>query len=181
MTNALVSAPRLAPATADRIAVHIAKMMASMMAAKGGEFDSAVASDYVEAVRYCPEWAIAQVSEDFRFGRRGDGRFAPLPGEFGQAVNRLVDAERRKVSDRFAEDRQRAENEDRKAMLASRTDAQRERVRAAHERFKRSYEAHRATASDDAERQALRDDMNARMFARFDPETLTGGIDWSAK
>lgn len=86
---ATIDSKLLAPAKPEMASAHIAKMFANMFTAAGGAFTRAEAASYLEAVQGEPEWAIERASFEYRTGRRGDGKFAPRPGEFGKAVREI--------------------------------------------------------------------------------------------
>jgi hypothetical protein len=165
--NALVEKRTLSPAKTAEASMHIARLFATMMSPKGEEFTKVVAADYIAAVKGIPEWAIAETSEAYRFGRIGDGRFVPTPGEFAKHARSLFEDEARRAQDRRIRAKQAEEVRERQRMLQQRTPEQKARVQAAVERFKAKYEAERENDYDSPERVALRADMMARHDARF--------------
>lgn len=160
----------LTPAKAGMSSMHIAKLFASMMSPKGEEYAKAVASDYVEAVKGLPEWAVAETSEAYRYGRIGDGRFVPTPGEFAKHARSLFEEEARRVQDRRSREQQAEELRQRKAMLIERTPEEKARVRQMCEETKAKIKAAMVDDYNTADRVALRADMMARHDARFLPE-----------
>lgn len=172
---ATVGERSLQPAQAGQSSVHIAKMFAVMMSAKGGDFTKAIASEYVEAVKSFPEWAIAEVSESYRHGKYGDGRFVPLPGEFAAAVRRIVEHEARRAHERRQRAEEIANRKRRERMLERRTPEQRERVRRAHDMWKSSYEALRAENEIAQTRKATQAEMMQKHDKLFEREWRYGG------
>jgi hypothetical protein len=168
----LVPAKSLQPAPAAEASTTVAKMFAALLSPKGGDLSKAFAAEYLEAIRFEPIWAIQEVAWEYRTGRMGDGKFAPLPAEFGKQVRERSRRER----DRQAQDKAiREQIEARRAFeacQAAKTPEARERVRLAHERFKKHLKVQREESDEDKERQALRADMIQRLHARFDDEAI---------
>lgn len=165
--NALVEKRTLSPAKTAEASMHIAKLFTTMMSPKGEEFTKVVAADYIAAVKGIPEWAIADTSEAYRFGRIGDGRFVPTPGEFAKHARGLFEAEARRAQERRIRERQARELQERKEMLRQRTPEEKARVQKLVEETKAKIEANREDDYNSPERVALRADMMARHDARF--------------
>lgn len=173
--NALVEKRTLSPAKTAEASMHIAKLFATMMSPKGEEFTKVVAADYIAAVKGIPEWAIAETSEAYRFGRIGDGRFVPTPGEFAKHARGLFEDEARRAQDRRIRAKQAEEVRERQRMLQQRTPEQKARVQAAVERFKARYEAERVNDYDSAEREACRAYLMQSHDTKFKSSWQFGG------
>lgn len=115
----------LKPAPDYVVAKLIARLLLNTIMPNQGVFSEAIAAEYVEAVRGYPEFAIDKACEDYRHGRRGDGKFAPMPGELAIAVREIHKARVAEHATAVAEARERAQLRHRKT---TRTPEEIERV-----------------------------------------------------
>jgi hypothetical protein len=95
------------------LARYVARLLLNMVMPNGGQFTDAVAAEYVLCLREFSQDSARQACDDFRLGIRGDGRFAPMPGELAKAA-REIEASR--IAD---EARIRAEAQERDMLRAS--------------------------------------------------------------
>lgn len=126
--NEIAAAKRFTPCLPERAGALVAGLFAVVLSPKNGAFDKAMASAYVEALSGIPEWAISEAAALFRTGRLGDGKFVPLPGEFGKAARRIADEARAREADEVARQREISERERIARFHAGKTIESRRRV-----------------------------------------------------
>jgi hypothetical protein len=90
----------------------VARLMLNTVMPNGGEFTDAVAAEYVLALREFTPDTARKACDEFRLGVRGDGRFAPMPGELAKAAREIEAAH---IADNA---RKRAEQEERAMVQA---------------------------------------------------------------
>lgn len=79
----------LAPARPDEIAVHVAKLFMGLAKRSEGFDDEAQRiALYVEVLSGVPRFAVEKACGDFLYGRVGDGKWVPSPGEIRQEALR---------------------------------------------------------------------------------------------
>ena len=150
-------------------------MFLAMLSPHGGRVSDAMAAEYLDALRSEPEWAIARACEDFRSGRRGDGKFAPFPGELRNAAEAIRLEASKDLSRRDAERREVQQRLEWQARRANPDKESQERVKALGERVKQAIAAARMTDLQAEARRAREMENMAHLHARFDPESAFGG------
>jgi hypothetical protein len=123
------------------LARYVARLLLNTVMPNGGEFTDAVAAEYVLALRDFSLDSARQACDDFRLGIRGDGRFAPMPGELAKAAREIEAARISELA------RTRAEQEERAMLRAAkarpkRTPEEIARVDAAVAEFKAALAKH---------------------------------------
>lgn len=174
MGTQITTREQFRPAPVERIALILGRMFLTLLSPHGGKIGDAMAAEYVDAIKTEPEWAIAQACEDYRHGKRGDGKFVPFPGEFGKAVREIRAAKAKDVARTEAE---RREIQARREWLERRNNpdkASQERVKALAEKVRQSI-AEKVLESDEVEARKHREAMEiAKVHDRFDSASRFG-------
>lgn len=164
------------PAPDYRISALVAQLLLGKLLPKGGEFSKEIAGEYIAALRGIPEWAIAKACEEYRFGKVGDGKFAPMPAELAK---RSREHHNESVRQQARENDQKREVHNIRAfksLFTNRTDEERQRVAAKLEETKQALAMaqldNEAAAIESAKR---RDEMIARHDERFADQYRFGG------
>lgn len=129
---------KLSPAPRASAAKHLASMFAVMQCPTGGKFTKAVAAQYLDAVAEIPEWIIKKIATEFIDGRRGDGKWAPHPGEFAQVCRAIRFNTQKQIEARRHEQAEVKTRIQRRALLEERTPEQKARVQYAADRVKKA-------------------------------------------
>ena len=56
-----------------------------------GKLTDAVAQEYLRVTSEFPQWAVDQVIQEYRDGKRGDGRFVPKPPQLAADIRKVVE------------------------------------------------------------------------------------------
>ena len=56
-----------------------------------GKLTDAVAQEYLRVTSELPQWAVDQVIQEYRDGKRGDGRFVPKPPQLAANIRKVVE------------------------------------------------------------------------------------------
>jgi hypothetical protein len=88
-----IQTTNMLPATDYRISAIVARLILAKLSPSGGDWNQALANEYLEALHGIPEWALEKAANDYRFGRVGDGKFAPFPAEIAILCRKYVDEE----------------------------------------------------------------------------------------
>lgn len=137
------------PAVDTTIAAkEIGTLFVNLATENKGELTRAAMAGYLDAVQDVPEWALKQACEEYRTGKRGDGRFVPRAGELAKAARSIVEAQRNLDFDRRRREAERKkvrEELDRAQRLkefeASKTPESRKRVSDMLSEYKRNLAA----------------------------------------
>jgi hypothetical protein len=124
------------------LAGYVARLLLNTVMPNGGAYTGAVAAEYVLALREVSNESARQACDDFRLGIRGDGRFAPMPGELAKAAREIEAARIAELARARAEKKERDMLRDAKAR-PKRTPEQIARIDAARAKFKASSPARR--------------------------------------
>lgn len=130
----------LKPAPDYVLAKLIARLLLNTIMPNQGVFSEAIAAEYVDAVRGYPERAVDKACEDYRHGRRGDGKFAPMPGELAIAVRAI---HKEMVAERATADAEARERAQLRYRKTTRTPEEIERVTRLAEAVKAAIDASR--------------------------------------
>ena len=162
--------PQMVQSRSDeaQVLAEVAKMAALLSMPNGGQLTEHLAREYRDALAGMPLWAVRDASTAYRFGRVGDGKWMPKPGEFAIEVRKRVDDHHRVESHKRAEQRQIAEGRQyRENIAASRTPE-------AMARFQELWERQLAKRAEDARMEAEErlksggGDVYGKVHARFD-------------
>lgn len=131
----------------ERAKPLIAGLFVNLQSQSKGGLTGAVVAGYLEAVQDVPEWALEQAAEMYRTGKRGNGKFVPMPAELAKCARELVEAktERERHKQKMKMDTQRiasqiAEQQRLKDFHAKKSQDSIQRVKQMREKQKQEWE-----------------------------------------
>lgn len=135
----------------ERAKPLISGLFVNLQSQSKGGLTGAVVAGYLEAVQDVPEWALEQAAEMYRTGKRGNGKFVPMPAELAKCARELVEAkaERERHKQQMKMDTQRiasqiAEQQRLKDFHANKSQDSIQRVKQMREKQKQEWEREEA-------------------------------------
>ena len=170
--NDIVTIKSMTPATGAQTSELVARMFLVLASPNKDGLTKAVAKEYLDSVKFQPEWAIKLVSEKFRHGRYDwhDGKFVPNVAQFARAVADETKFAREQIRRQKQLAEQRKETKSWHDNEAAKTPETRAKVQALLEKTKRNLSA------PDAPRNAIYGPSRSeveRTNQRFNPQTQT--------